>query len=126
MNQRFLPFALLLAGVLAFGARGAAAAPEDGQEDLKAKIKQQMEKILSLMKENEAALLKATTTASARPSGVEVPVPEGQQDPKSAKAGGGAAGEEVRKKLEELILGSQHASGEIPKELEELVRMIPT
>lgn len=127
MKQRFLTIALLLAGAFAFGSRGAVAGPEEGQDDTRAKIKKQMEKILSLMRESEAALLKATTSASGQPTGVEVPLPDGQQPTKSGQASGaGAAGEEVRKQLEQLILGSQRAGGEIPKALEELVRMIPT
>jgi hypothetical protein len=124
MTTRTLPFALLLAGALLVGARGAVAAPEDGEEDLKAKIKQQMEKILQLMRESEAALLEATTVGAERPAGVDVPVPPGTEAP--PLGGPGATGEEVRKRLEELINGQQRMSGQIPKELEELVRMIPT
>ncbi len=114
-------------------------AEEEGPGAVEKKIKEQMEKILKLMKENEDALLKLSTGKSADPKGVDIepPVPpEGSPPPSSGGSGssgsgasgggaGGSKGDDIRRKLEEL-LEQQRGSSRIPGELEALVRMIPT
>ena len=55
------------------------------------------------------------------PPGEKAP-PQGGGGP--AK-GGEPSGEEIAKKLEELISGQRKEGGSIPTEIEELVKMIP-
>lgn len=165
MPTRRAWFPLLAAGCL-FAATSRVEA-EDGptpQEDLRSKLKAQVEKILKLMRENEAALLEASTAGGVAPKGPEVKVPDlppsptppppdgggsGQGNPGGAAGGsppgggpaggappsggsnGGAAGggpgrgEEIRKRLDELIQGQQQGASKIPDELEQLVKMVP-
>jgi hypothetical protein len=143
--------ALLAAGCLAIAAPAARAADEAGPEDPRAKLKAQVEKILKLMKENETALLEASMAGGAAPKGPDVKVPDvppapgapgspetpppGAPPPSGASGsegtppGGGSPGtrgEEIRKRLDEIIKGQQTGSSRIPDELAELVRMIPT
>jgi hypothetical protein len=143
--------ALLAAGCLFVAAPYARAADEPGPEDPRAKLKAQVEKILKLMRENETALLEASMAGGAAPKGPDVKVPEvppapgapgappetsppGTPPPSGAgsegtPSGGGSAGtrgEEIRKRLDEIIKGQQSGSSQIPEELAELVRMIPT
>jgi hypothetical protein len=144
--------ALLAAGCLAVAAPYARAADEAGPEDPRAKLKAQVEKILKLMRENEAALLEASTAGGAAPKGPDVKVPDVPPAPGSPEtpppgtpppsgqgsdgANGGAAGgssgspgtsgADARKRLEEIIKGQQQGASRIPEELAELVRMIPT
>jgi hypothetical protein len=111
------------------------------QEDASARIREQMEKIARLMRENEAALLEATRIGGSEPKPVDVKPPDGSErpsgEPTRAGDGSGAAppeggttppeaGAEIRRRIDELIRGSSERGGRIPRELEELVRMIPT
>lgn len=139
--------ALLAAGCLFLAAPLARADDAPPPDDAKAKLKAQVEKILKLMRENEAALLEASTTGGAAPKGPDVKIPEPPPNPsgtppQSGENGGagtnggntggsnggnaGARGDEIRKRLEELIKGQQSGSSKIPGEIAELVKMIPT
>ena len=150
LRRAWLP--LFAAGCLGFAARPARAedGPPSPQDDVRAKIKAQVEKILKLMRENEAALLEASTAGGAAPKGADVkvpdlpPAPTGTTPPpegggngqgndgasgSQGKGGGStgpATGEEIRKRLEELINGQQKGAAKIPDELAELVKMVPT
>ena len=139
--------ALLAAGCLTVAAPYARAADEAGPEDPRAKLKAQVEKILKLMRENETALLEASMAGGAAPKGPDVKVPDvppapgapgapetpppsgaGSEGTPSGSGSGsaGTRGEEIRKRLDEIIKGQQSGSNRIPDELAELVRMIPT
>jgi hypothetical protein len=128
---------ILALAVLAavFGALATPASAED-QDAIREKIKQQMEKIIRLMRENETALLVASTGGKADPKGPEVVVPpaeeagaEGTGTPSGGERAGtdpGARGEEVRRRIERLLEGQGRRATSIPKEIEDLVKMIPT
>ena len=143
--------ALLAAGCISLAAPLARADDAPPPDDLKAQVKAQVEKILKLMKENETALLEASMAGGAAPKGPDVKVPDvppapgapGSPEtpppgaPPPSGAGGaegtpsgsgtpGTRGEEIRKRLDEIIKGQQAGSSRIPEELAELVRMIPT
>lgn len=63
--------------------------------DLERKIKEQMEKVLRLMRENEEALLKASQQGGATPKGPDIPIPPLPPAPAGGApqgSGGGAAG----------------------------------
>jgi hypothetical protein len=100
-------------------------------ENLEQKIKAQLEKIARLMKENEAALLEASRGSGKRPDGPDVKPPDGEappaMQPEKPPEGPSPAGrgEEVRKRIEELLKTTQQSGGAIPKEIEELIKMIP-
>ena len=127
--------ALLLAAFSLLGPCGAALADGDGEggegaEGIQQKVKAQVEKILKLMRENEKALLEASRGSGRKPEGVDVKPPEPpsamQQDaapPEGAPPP--LKGEDVKKRLEELLKTSQGSGASIPKELEDLVKMIP-
>ena len=125
--------AIVVAGALAFFAPAAHA--EDGAGgDLKKKIQEKMEKILKLMRENEAALLKLSTGASAKTKRVDVEVPEGDSSAggssgasgaKGASGSEGAGGEDAAKELEKLLETVSKKGQSIPGELKQLVEMIP-
>jgi hypothetical protein len=120
MIRRSLTYAA--AGLLGLGAlAGPARADEDSE--LREKIKQQMEKIVQLMRENEKALLVASTGGAADPKSPDVTVPAGEESPASDP---GAKGEEIRRRIEEALTGQGRKASGIPRELEELVKMIPT
>ncbi len=169
----FLPLRVICGRPLAALALGAVLAlplapslhAEEGPEgeDPRQKLKAQVEKVLRLMRENEEALLKASTQGGEAPKGPEVPIPDvppGPPPPQGqpqgnggtggsgqggtgqggsgqggtgqggAGQGGGSAGaegEEARLAMEELLKGAGEggASGRIPGELEELIRMVP-
>jgi hypothetical protein len=145
-RRALLPFAC----AIAFGAVAApsARAEDEGgggdpQKELEAKIKAQMEKIVRLMKENEDALLNAASRGGKAPSGVDVVPPEGSamdgsapgaDGSKNGSNGEGATGpatgpkkgEDARKAIEELMRLTVQQGGTIPKEIEELVKLIPT
>lgn len=146
MTPRRFAYALLPALLLALTAPTASA--EDGAgQDTKAKIKAKMEKILELMKANEKALIELSVGKDAKPKRVDIDVPPpesaaggsggsggsaggGSAGGSSGSAGsegssGGAAGGGAAEKLEELLKQMQQGGG-IPKELKELVEMIPT
>lgn len=145
---RHLGTGLLAAGLLAVPASllaptaRAADEPPSGEEDLQAKIQKKMQEILRLMRENGKAILDASQGGGGRPKGVEVTPPptDGSPPPGSTPPPGGTppprgkegtepggAGTDVRRRMEDLLkqLSSQGGAGAIPKELEELVRMIP-
>ncbi|MHC5011663.1 MAG: hypothetical protein ACYTG6_12075 [Planctomycetota bacterium] len=124
----FWALALLAAFAVAGFVPGAAAEDEEEQDDISAQVKAQMEKIIRLMQENEGALLKLSTGEAARPVAPEVPVPPGQEGSSDAGSEGPPprTGEEISRRLEEMIRGQRSTAGQIPGELEELVRMIPT
>ncbi len=136
--KRHLYLAVIPALLLALAATPALADEGQGQ-DVKAKIKKKMEKILELMKANEKALVELSVGKDAKPKRVDidVPPPEGKAGGSSGASGSdgasgssgssgssGMSGVEIRKKLEELMSGE--GGGAIPKELKELVEMIPT
>jgi hypothetical protein len=128
------------AALLALGSFAArpASAEDESEGDLRQKIQKQMEKILQLMRENEKALLVASSGGEADPTSPEVVVPPGEAskesgekpsgEPSGGAAGGdpGTRGEEIRRRLEEVLSGQGAKSRAIPRELEELVKMIPT
>lgn len=134
MTPRRFAYALLPALLLALTAPTASA--EDGAgQDTKAKIKAKMEKILELMKANEKALIELSVGKDAKPKRVDIDVPppesaaggSGGSGGSSGSAGGssGSSGGGAAEKLEELLKQMQQGGG-IPKELKELVEMIPT
>lgn len=134
-----MAFALLPALLIALAATPALA--EDGAgQDVKAKIKAKMEKILELMKANEKALIEMSVGKDAKPKRVDidVPPPDGAASGSSGSGGdagssgtsgssgsSGAEGASAAEKLEQLLRDMQ-SGGTIPKELKELVEMIPT
>lgn len=147
LPRRALAGALVLASLLA-APRLAAAADEgeEGAKSIEEKLKAQMEKVLRLMRENQKALLEAAGGSGKKPAGVDVPVPddpsgmggagpeggmEGGRPPEGGKPpeGGtpptGGRGEDIRRRMEEILKTTEQTGGAIPKELEELVRMIP-
>jgi hypothetical protein len=112
---------------------------EEGPEVLEAKLREQMDKILKLMRENEQAILAASAGSGKKPVGPEVETPDAPESskppprnapPKADGSGGGetpgSKGDDIKKRMEELIRATQEQGGSIPKELEELVKMIPT
>lgn len=131
--------ALLAALALAL----APAAPLRAEEpsDLERKVKEQMEKVLRLMRENEDALLRASQQGGATPQGPDIPIPPlppapggatppppggGSGGGAGAGAGGaGAAGEGARAALEEILKVLREGGGTIPGEIESLMRMLP-
>ncbi|MFM8980011.1 MAG: hypothetical protein ACKOSS_06065, partial [Planctomycetia bacterium] len=63
--------------------------------DLERKIKEQMEKVLRLMRENEEALLKASQQGGSAPTGPDIPIPPLPPAPSGGSpqgAGGAGAG----------------------------------
>jgi hypothetical protein len=125
-----------------------ARAEEEGGEEaqgLEQRLREQMEKIVRLMRENEAALLEASRGGGKAPAPVDVPPPpsaprpapsegakppEGGSEPPAPTPGEGGPSpvdrtQEIRKRMDELIQGSTQRGRSIPKELEELIRMIP-
>ena len=124
MTFRSCLTALVVLGAVICFTPSAFAEDEPQGNDIRDKIKAQMEKILELMKANENALLKLSTgnAAESRRVDVKVDTPEGTA---SSKNDPGSTGEAVREGLLEL-LKAQSGSRAIPGELEELVRMIPT
>ena len=126
---------LLLGGVLALFAP-AAHAEEEAGGDLKKKIQAKMEKILELMRENEAALLKLSTGKAAATKKVDVEVPEadgkkgsGQKGAEGASGSAGSAGAKgdgaAAKEIEKLLETLSKKGGIIPDEIKQLVEMIP-
>ena len=108
---------------------------EEKAEDLEAEIKAQMDKILRLLRDNEKALLEASVAGGRRPEGVAVEPPPGSSESAAMSepppagtppAGTPPQGEEVRRRIEELVRSTQQQGGTIPGELENLVKMIPT
>jgi uncharacterized membrane protein YgcG len=150
-----LPFAAPLAllaplSALTLGVACAlpARAEEGAENDLERKLKEQIQKVLKLMKENEDALLQASTQGGKAPQGPQVPVPppgsQGQGGAGGASGGGGpegggtaggtgsdgagpgAAGEGARASLDELLKALREGGGAIPGEIENLIKMMPT
>ena len=128
----FFGAALLCAALALAVPSGRAFADGEGEESgesIEQKIKAQIEKIIKLMRENEKALLEASRGSGKKPDGVEVKPPDvpGMESPPPPD---GTApplrGDDVRKRLDELLKTSQGSGASIPKELEELVKMIPT
>ena len=80
------------------------------------------------MKENEAALLEASRGSGKKPEGPDVKPPEAGMQPEKPPEGAPPAGrgEEVRKRIEELLKTTTEKGGAIPKEIEELIKMILT
>jgi hypothetical protein len=125
-----LPGLLAVAAALLLSARPAPAQPEEGgpAEDLLARVVRQMEKVLELMRENEAALLAVSTRGGEAPRPVEVKPPEGDGRPSGAAPTAedpAARAEAIRRRMDELLRGQEGTARRIPAELEELVRMIP-
>lgn len=102
-------------------------AEEPSGEELKERIKKQMEKILDLMKKNESALLELSTGAEAEPKRVDVDVdtPKGEQGKSGSGTDAGAKGRDIAEKMDELIGGQRKGGKAIPGELKRLVEMIP-
>ncbi len=145
----------VVAGLAAAAALSAlplsARADDEGDaQSLEKQIREQMDKIMRLMRDNEKALLKAASGGAEKPAAVDVKVPvppEGSSgaameggdaamgDGHSAGMDGaepdqgsqpGASGHEAKKGIDELLDGVRSNGAKIPKELEELIRMIPT
>jgi hypothetical protein len=120
--------ALLLFGAAGGLLRPAAADDGDGSgqmNEVSRKVREQMQKIIQLMQENEKALLRLSTGQGGRPGHPEVVPPEGTQPPPGGTGSAAAGGEEAQKALGELIRGQRQGAEQIPHELEELVRMVP-
>jgi hypothetical protein len=127
--------ASLLVLTLAFAPRAWAEDGSGSSTDIKGQIKQKMEKILKLMKQNEEALLKLSEGHQAQPRKVDVKVPDtpsktgskatpgGSSTQGNSEGATGTKGEDVAKKLGKLVRAQ---GGTIPKELRELAEMIPT
>ena len=101
---------------------------EHGQDQVSKEIQEQMDKIIRLMEENEAALLTLSTGGKARPKPVDVGVPPAEGTNASGSGGEGdpqSRGQEAAEKLEELMKQQRSTGGKIPGALEELVRMVP-
>ena len=133
----FLLTGCLLTFAVAFP-RAAWAEDEGAQpDDVQARVKKKLEKVLKLMRDNEAALLKLSTGQAAVPKKVDIEPPpqndggsagEGSKGAGSSSggaSGGGLSGEEISKKLDEMIKGQRGAGGTIPDELKQVVQMIP-
>ena len=103
------------------------AGPEEGGEnEIEARIKEQMAKIIRLMEANEQALLEVSTGARGDPEAIDVPVPPGEgASSQGGSSAGGEAGTSAARKLEKLIETQRGAGPKIPGELEELVRLVP-
>ncbi|MFM8387282.1 MAG: hypothetical protein ACKOCB_10780 [Planctomycetia bacterium] len=142
--MRLYPLALTLLALLL------PAVPLRAEEpgDLERKLKEQMEKVLRLMRENEEALLRASQQGGAAPKGPDIPIPPlppapgGQGGPGGAPQGGGSqgggaqgggqagsgagtSGEGARVALEEILKVLREGGGAIPGEIESLMRMLP-
>ena len=130
---KLLPIALALLGALALatpaGTPTAFAGPEEGEDPIAAKIKAQMDKIIKLMEENEEAILTLSTGGKAEPKKVDVTVPPGTEtkDPQAGDSSSNSteSGASAAEKLKELVNSQRKVGGQIPGELEELVRMVP-
>lgn len=160
MMRRFPPLWPLVGVLVGCLVLSAPVLAEEGEEELdpvSAEVKAQMEKIIELMRENEAALLEISTGNKAKPKRVDVDVdpPEGppqggassgsegsssgssssgsegaSSGSSSSGSSGGADGgsrsrQEAIRKLDEMVSGQRQVGEQIPKELEELVRMAP-
>ena len=135
--------ALTLAGLALFATPRSVRAADEGEEGAKSieeKLKAQMEKVLRLMRENQKALLEAARGTGKQPGPVDVPIPDGAggmggqggdggmvggRPPEGGTPPPGGRGDEIRKRMEEILKTTEQSGGAIPKELEELVRMIP-
>jgi hypothetical protein len=104
---------LLLAGAALalltplLAATAAAEEPDDA-----GRLRAKMEEVRRLMEENETALLDISTGKDGRTRRVDVPVPPEQ-------------GADAARRLRELVEGQRARGERIPRELEELLRMIP-
>jgi hypothetical protein len=132
MTARYLRWIapLALATLLFPGGRARADDGPEGAESIEQKIKAQLEKIVRLMKENEQALLEASRGSGKKPEGPEVKPPEAPPAMEGAPPPEGTPppaerGEDIRKRIEELLKTTQEKGGAIPKEIEELIKMIP-
>lgn len=139
-----------LGGAFLCAASSAHAEEPDASGGLEAKVREQMEKIRRLMRENERALFLLSTGSDASPQRVEVEIPPGSGSGDGAgatgsggqdggnssgnrgageggRAGGsqGDAGEAARKELEEALRRLSSDGAAIPIEIERLVQMIP-
>lgn len=79
-------------GALLLASRPARAEDGEGPEDPRAKVRKQMEKILKLMRDNEQALLEASTLGGTQPKGPDVPVPPTPPSPQGSGSGGQGQG----------------------------------
>ncbi|MCC7139655.1 MAG: hypothetical protein IT460_14625 [Planctomycetes bacterium] len=127
------------AAALAFATAPTARAEdgEGGTEALEQEIRAQMEKVLTLMRENQQAILKAAHGGGGKSSSVDVTVPPAPESgakapptamgepPPAGGSSGGGAGDDARKTMEELIRATSEAGGIIPGEIESLIKLIP-
>lgn len=126
--MKLRPVAIVLLIVGALVAAPAAFADDEEPQSLEQKIKEKMERILELMRQNEKALLKLSAGIQAETRRVDVPVPDGQDGNASSGTdaqGPGAAGKKAAEELQRLMKSSRQEGGRIPDELKELVEMIP-
>ena len=127
--RRLLTFGLaLLAGLLLAPVPTATAEPEE--DDISAKVRRPMERIIELMRENERALLAICAGGDGEPRPVDVEVPEtppaeGTEGESGSEGESPSAGAEAARTLDEMLRGQRGTSERIPGELEELVRMVP-
>lgn len=123
-------------GLLLAAAPAAHAEGEEGGPSIEEQIKEQMKKVIQLMKENEQAILEASRGSGKKPEGVQVtpppdegsatkPPPEGSTGKKPEGEAPPAKGQDIQKRMDELIKSTQSGGGMIPQELEQLIRMIP-
>jgi hypothetical protein len=131
---RSLALLASVAAAIAFSPFAHAEEGEGGGGDLQKKIQAKMEKILELMRANEAALLKLSTGKAAATKKVDVEVPdapkaEGASGTKGSDGAGasgeGTSGKDVTKEIEKLLESVTHKGGSIPDEIKQLIEMIP-
>ena len=130
---RSLALFALIAAALAFAPAAYAEDGEQGGGDLKKKIQEKMEKILQLMRDNEAALLKLSTGKAATTSKVDVKIPDeipdgttGKGSGSGDKSGGSSGkGEDAVKEIEKALESLSKKGGTIPDEIKQVVEMIP-
>jgi hypothetical protein len=134
--------ALALGAVFALPARA-----EEGPDQEMEELRQQVQKVLRLMQANEEALLKASVKGGAAPKGPDVPLPPapdggaaggegtgGQGTGGQATGGQGSGGQgsgsprgdEAQRALEDILRALDQGGESIPKELEALIKMMPT
>ncbi|MDJ0975501.1 MAG: hypothetical protein QNJ98_13640 [Planctomycetota bacterium] len=126
--RRLLSSCFVAALLAAFAFSSPALAEDEPQpNDIRDKVKAQMEKILELMKQNQDALLALSANRKAEPkpvdAGIELP-PEGKA--KQPEASAAKKGAEAAKEIEKLLRTTASEGRRIPGEIKKLLEMIPT
>jgi hypothetical protein len=135
-----------VAAIFAFAAPSTARADDAGGKEEPSPVKAQMRKIVRLMRENEEALLEASRGEGGKAKPVDVTAPPVAPDrapppaatngeaPKSAGEPGGKQapaplgekGASAAGGLDDLLAGAGVRGANLRREIEELLRMIPT